>query len=111
MGEPRPRHGVSFNAEPQSAQSFAENGKDSAFLRGLRVSALQVEPEESPKPADFAQHVAVKGPLRQELDAPLGLVAAADVNSRVGVSYVSCFAFLWHGKDFLRSHPARGTAD
>ena len=40
------------------------------------LPALQVEPEERAEAADAAQHIAVKGLLRQVLDALLGAVAA-----------------------------------
>ena len=75
------------------------------------LPALQVEAEEPSEAANFAQHIAVKRLLRQELDASLGLVAAADVNPGIGVSNMSCFGFFGHGEDFLRRNPARSMAD
>jgi transposase-like protein len=51
------------------------------------LPALQVEPEERAEAADAAQHIAVKGLLRQVLDALLGAVAAGDVHAGVGVGH------------------------
>ena len=64
------------------------------------LPALQVEPEERAKAADSAQHVAVKGLLRQVLDAVLGAVATADVNASIGVGYGFGFGFVRHGAAF-----------
>ena len=70
--------------------------------------ALQVEPEERAKAADAAQHIAVKGLLRQVLDAVLGAVATADVHAGIGVGYGFGFGFVGHGADFLRMESRSG---
>ena len=41
------------------------------------LPALQIQPEQRPEAADPSQHIAIKGLLRQVLDAVLGAIATA----------------------------------
>ncbi len=66
------------------------------------LPALRVEAEKRAKTANAAQHVAVKGFLRQVLDAFLGSVAAADVYSGVGIGNGVSLDFVRHNQGFLR---------
>ena len=70
---------------------------------------LQIQPEQRAKPANPSQHIAVKGLLRQKLDALLGPIASADVYAGVGVRHGFLFGFVRHSQDFLvwDSMPAR----
>ena len=59
-----------------------------------------IQPVERAEAADAAQHIAVKGLLRQVLDAFLGAVATADVHAGVGVGHGFGFGFVRHGAAF-----------
>ena len=65
------------------------------------LPALRVHPVQRAKAADAAQHVAVKGLLRQELDAILGALATAEINSRIGIGHGLLFGVFGHGQSFL----------
>ena len=62
---------------------------------------LHIQPVERAKAPDPAQHIAIKGFLRQVLDALLGVVAAAQIHPGVGVSHGFRCNLLRHGAGFL----------
>ncbi len=74
------------------------------------LPALHVEPEERAEAADAAQNIAVKGLLRQVLDAFLGAVATADIDACVGVGHGFGFGFVGHDAVFLRMGWLSGAA-
>ena len=87
---------------PNSKATFSLVPTPSAELTRIGIlPSLQVEPEERAKPANPSQHVAIKGLLRQELDALLGAVASAEVDACVGISHGFGCGFVGHGEGFL----------
>ena len=78
-------HGV-VQAQLEGHLQLGSHAVGRADQDGL-LPALHVQPEQRAEAADSAQHIAIKGLLRQVLDALLGAVAAAEVDAGVGVGH------------------------